>query len=407
MKPKVTTRILKYLLIASTVVVAAIALIWIVLQGYSPAWTGFGDFTKPNGELVRGKTLWDWMDLFLIPLVGSIGLYFLNRSERQLESRRAEERAIVERQRGEERAKLEHEIATDRQQEEALQLYLDRITELLLEQKLMNPESEVAREVARIRTLTVLHGLDSRRKGMVIRFLHEARLIVPTPLKITEEIAIKQAHVSIADIGKNIRNRPPTEMKVTEEMKPIINLEGANLLGADLSNAELRNTNLSGADLKQANLQATMLNDSNLRKADLSGANLFGTSMYRALLYFVKFNDANLSQTNLILAHLHGAELNNANLQNTYMESVDLSDAKLTHADLSSANLKHARMEGADLSEAKLIHTNLSKGDLSKVNLSRADLTDADLTGAIVTNEQLATAKSLKGATMPDGTIHD
>ncbi len=41
-----------------------------------------------------------------------------------------------------------------------------------------------------------------------------------------------------------------------------------------------------------------------------------------------------------------------------------------------------------------------------KANLEDANLVRADLTGANVTPEQLNRAKSLKGAIMPDGTIH-
>ncbi len=44
--------------------------------------------------------------------------------------------------------------------------------------------------------------------------------------------------------------------------------------------------------------------------------------------------------------------------------------------------------------------------DLTNTNLWDADLSSADLRGAIVTSEQLAKAKSLKGTTMPDGSIH-
>src|SRR5262245_4227897 len=64
------------------------------------------------------KTLWDWMDLLIIPAVLAIGAFVLNRSER-----------AVERQVAEDRAKLEREIATDRQQEAALQAYIDRISD--------------------------------------------------------------------------------------------------------------------------------------------------------------------------------------------------------------------------------------------------------------------------------------
>ena len=49
---------------------------------------------------------------------------------------------------------------------------------------------------------------------------------------------------------------------------------------------------------------------------------------------------------------------------------------------------------------------NLSGADLSGVNLSGADFREANLYGAKVTEEQLKLARSLKGATMPDGTIY-
>lgn len=54
---------------------------------------------------------------------------------------------------------------------------------------------------------------------------------------------------------------------------------------------------------------------------------------------------------------------------------------------------------------------NLSGADLIRANLSGAilsgaDLSGADLSGATVTSKQLAQAKSLTGATMPDGSKH-
>jgi hypothetical protein len=106
----------KYLLYGSIIIAG---LIW---AGYRVAWTGFGDYAPPNSEFVRAKTLWDWMDLLVIPLVLAAGAFYLERSERAVERRAAEDHA-----------KLEREIATDRQQEAALQTYLDRMADLLLE----------------------------------------------------------------------------------------------------------------------------------------------------------------------------------------------------------------------------------------------------------------------------------
>jgi len=93
---------------------------------------------------------------------------------------------------------------------------------------------------------------------------------------------------------------------------------------------------------------------------------------------------------------------------------MDLSRQKLTRASLRGANLRGASLCDANLSEADLYlaelkRTDLQGANLSEANLSSADLSDANLrganlSGAKVTNEQLAKAKSLQDAIMPDGT---
>ena len=85
---------------------------------------------------------------------------------------------------------------------------------------------------------------------------------------------------------------------------------------------------------------------------------------------------------------------------------IDLSNADLGGDDLSGANLSNANLRGANLSYATLSYADLSNTNLSYTILSNADLSYAILSNATVTNEQLAQAKSLAGATMPDGSIH-
>jgi len=76
-----------------------------------------------------------------------------------------------------------------------------------------------------------------------------------------------------------------------------IEARGANLRGADLSDADLRGANLSGADLRDADLSDADLRGANLSDADLRGADL---------------RYANLSYANLRGANLRGANLSNA-----------------------------------------------------------------------------------------------
>ena len=152
-----------------------------------------------------------------------------------------------------------------------------------------------------------------------------------------------------------------------EDGNPIVSLQDANLKGVDLEFAILRDANLRGADL---------------RDADLGGANLRG---------------ADLRDVYLMGAELMGALLMGASLMNA-----DLGGALLMGAILSGAFLRDANLSGADLMGAELRFT-----DLKDANLESANLSKANLNGAKVTEEQLAQAASLEGATMPDGTVHE
>jgi uncharacterized protein YjbI with pentapeptide repeats len=75
--------------------------------------------------------------------------------------------------------------------------------------------------------------------------------------------------------------------------------------------------------------------------------------------------------------------------------------------DFGWANLYQTDLGGAVLSGAVLYHVNLGGANLKGANLVRADLTGANLSGAKVTSEQLGKAASLRGAAMPDGTVHE
>jgi uncharacterized protein YjbI with pentapeptide repeats len=123
----------------------------------------------------------------------------------------------------------------------------------------------------------------------------------------------------------------------------------------DLTYADLRNADLEDAYLIEANLQGAALGQANLNRANLVGANLTG---------------ADLSGAAMVGTHLSRADLNNTNLA------------------------------GTDLREAFLIGANLQGVDLSGANLR-----GANLKGARLTEEQLSKAKSIDGATLPDGRI--
>jgi len=95
---------------------------------------------------------------------------------------------------------------------------------------------------------------------------------------------------------------------------------------------------------------------------------------------------------------LQGADLSGANLDGS-----DLRWANLDGAVLSGTKLSEAYLSGADLSETNLIRANLRGANLSEADLRGVALREASLAQAIVTVEQLEQARSLEGATLPNG----
>jgi len=156
-------------------------------------------------------------------------------------------------------------LNADSAQHEALQAYLDKMSELLLDKKLLEKSSpyDAARVTARALTLSVLERMNARRKRTILLFLREARLINRHKLEgdvtyYARYVSLVGADLSGADL-ENVRlNSLSREEPVSLEGA---NLTGANLTGADLSDANLSNADLSNADLSNADLSSADLHD--------------------------------------------------------------------------------------------------------------------------------------------------
>jgi uncharacterized protein YjbI with pentapeptide repeats len=289
--------------VLATIVIVALAIVTAIVGGYALgwAWTGFAK-----------QTLWDWLDLLIIPIVLGLGGYLFTMSENRRTLRIAAdtEEARRKREREAQAAQRERELEVEdqRAQDETLQAYIDQIGQLLLDKDRPLLKSATADEVrtetngdevrtlARARTLTVLPRLNGERKRSVLQFLYESHLVI-------------KGHV-------------------------VVTLRGADLREAELSAATLSAAHLSGADLSKASLVAADLKEAQLRDANLS--------------------DASLSSANLDRAHMGGADLRRAYLHAANFLKANLSGADLRDADLRDSDLKGANLRGADLREVDL-----------------------------------------------------
>jgi uncharacterized protein YjbI with pentapeptide repeats len=278
----------------------------IIAVGYLPKANSFSGF--------QGKTLWDWLSLLVVPasLAGLGALLQLKDQDR------AKKQADLEREIADKNRKQDLKIAEGTREEEALQHYLDRVSNLVIEKNLLAIAAkdtptieekellEVSAEIIRALTLSTLRRLsDGIRKASVVRFLIEADII--------------------QRLG--------------------VSLEGANLRDANLSCIELKGVNLSWADLRQSDLS-----DSNFADANLYQANL---------------RDANLDAINL-----KGAELSCSKLENAHFICANLTSVRLSDSNLSGANLAGANLTDADLSCA----IGLTKEQLEKAWICKTKL---------------------------------
>ena len=289
----------------STVAVAVVVTQgFLIYIGYGLQWTGFGP-RRTGDSALPPKTLWEWLQLLIIPAMLAVGVFLLNQRQRQHE--------VQIQQAQKER---EEEAAIQRAQDEALRAYLDHMSNLIVDREMRKKTDDPdLRRLAQARTLAILLGLDQDRKRRPLKLIYELSLIM--------------------------------------KEEPILNLKNAGLDTADLSEITLHDACLREADLRLANLSGADLKGSDLRGADLRGANL---------------SNANLSDTVLAGANLlpydetQPAKLNAPSLSN----GVDPSDIDPSNDHLKPTNLRGADLTNADLSDAYLTGIEVSKEQLDR-----------------------------------------
>src|SRR5215207_3360881 len=241
--------------------------------------------TKKSRWGFRGMTVRDWLPIggaLLVPLVIALGSWAITWQLEKLENQRAE---------------AERELAEQRAQGEALQAYLNQMSQLMLDRQLLEVEQgdpvhepgDPVHTLAQARTSTAILTLDAEHNESVTHFLINSGLAVRSE-----------------DSARLLRGSTLSHATLRGAYLTNADLSDADLSGADLSNALLDNANLIGTDLSGADLSNALLGNADLvahlTNADLSGANLIGADLSRSVL-----DNANLSNAVLENANLGGA----------------------------------------------------------------------------------------------------
>ncbi len=328
-------------IVFGVIVILSFVLGIVIDQSVGWSWLGFvaadaQEMAQEASELIiireapNSKTLWDLLELIIVP--ASLLLIGFVLSQRQ--DRRADRQA-------QHREKIDREIAQDQAEETAMQNYFDAIADLLPQIKKNDQEGgKEARELVRIRTLTLLPRLNGQRKGYVLLFLNELKLI-----------GTKDQEPLIDIAGSNLQGLDLTEDNLPETSFAYVCLKDAYLRRAKLSGAKLSHANLAGSKLLGAELAGADLTGADLRGAillrtDLSGANLKGVKLDKSLLHNVDLTAVDLSQATVAQTNLVELDQDDQAVVPLLLRHADLSDALLR-----SVNLAGSQLEGASLTQ--------------------------------------------------------
>jgi hypothetical protein len=293
-----------------------------------PEWTGLSEKRwrkDPDEEIRPAKTAWDWLQLVAVPLMLAVLALIFNG---WLSGREAD--------REEARAQRDRDIAREARLDGILTGYLADTSKLVLDRDLLRSRfgSDV-QSVARTLSLAAVRRLDGRRKGEVLKYLMDSRLL---------------GVGGVAGSGSHGRGGPRLKVDV----------EGADLRDADLT-GEVVSGILRGADLRNARFDSATLDGVEFGSSDLRGAS---------------FRKALSVEANFTGARLNGAAFDRADMigpDDTAFDFACLTNASFRKADLRGARWGRAKGLNVDFAEAReLIARSLKHAELFDSNVGAA-----------------------------------
>jgi uncharacterized protein YjbI with pentapeptide repeats len=231
----------------------------------------------------------------------------------------------------------------NQQMNAVLAVYLKDMAELMLLGNFTISDRMIA-TVIRAKTLTTLGQLDGKRKGHIVRFLYEAKMMI------TGQPAI-------------------------------------DLTEADLSNVDLTNYKLVNASLVKCNLFGAVFSHAHLQNVDFKNSQLVGALFDRSELADINFYEANLTNASFIDMHSSAANFEAAIVTKTDFTSANLvfskwANAKGNYTVFNEALVRVSKLAGSIFMNTSFVKADLTHTDMSNATFYRSNFTYATLFGA-------------------------
>ncbi|NCQ98553.1 MAG: pentapeptide repeat-containing protein [Microcystis aeruginosa L211-101] len=253
--------------------------VFVIISNFK--WSGF-----------QKKSFWDWLQLLIIPLMLALGAFYLNSA--------ADFR--------------DYQIAQEQKHQEILTDYFSKMQDLIVETKKSkqtpgskesNSEERLLTEfrpTAQALTLSVLEQLDGERKGKVIIYLAESKLITANNDNPSSLPEIKLNGANLKEIVLN-----------NVDLYSIIDMKNKDQI---INGIKINNANMERANLRKVNLFKSELNGSNLENATLENVNFPGSTMIGSRFINGKITDVNFTDVKLGKTIFDNVNLKNITISN-------------------------------------------------------------------------------------------
>jgi uncharacterized protein YjbI with pentapeptide repeats len=179
----------------------------------------------------------------------------------------------------------------------------------------------------------------------------------------------------------------------------LIELDGADLLGATGRSVVFDKANLSKLLLTGSDLPELKLTDVRLSKCDLANAALLQGSWKRVEAIDCRMTGVQLGETVVADVRLQQCKLNLANMRFARLTSVLFTECDLRGADFHGATLQNVAFEDCELADAQFAGAKLSNVDLRSSRIAGLKSGEG-LSGAIIDSLQLLDLAPLLAASI-------
>lgn len=323
-----------------------ISLLYLILllsinPSLAPSWFGIYEdpipLNMPGNYIIihqQSKTLWDWLQLLLVPIILILGGFWLNRSE---------SRHSLEMQKSINDTNLS--IEKERFEDGILNSYINDIAQMIINSDTAKLRTNRIMAVYKIKTLTTLNRLNSERRNYLIQFLVDSKML------------------NYWDFLSDFKN-----IHVSGIFFNDVSFDDFKFIGSSISSSRFFSCSIQSSKSSHSDFTSSMFNDMKINIFDISSSKFIQSSLVKVIFSECKIKDSKF----------YGSKIQHSSLGNSTIESSDLSCSTI-----SNTNFSDTKFYCCDFIRSSIKDSSFIDVDFWNVNFSNTELINVTIENLI------------------------